>query len=55
METPVQVVTPDFFDSWIATLQAGQSARISSPVNTLAWMARDADTRSYSAREGWAA
>lgn len=55
METPVQVVTPDFFDSWIATLQAGQSARISSPVNTPAWMARDADTRSYSAREGWAA
>jgi cytochrome c oxidase subunit 2 len=55
METPVQVVTPDFFDSWIATLQAGESASISSPVNTLAWMARDADTRSYSAREGWAA
>jgi cytochrome c oxidase subunit 2 len=55
METPVQVVTPDFFDSWIATLQAGQSASISSPVNTLAWMARDADTRSYSAREGWVA
>jgi cytochrome c oxidase subunit II len=55
METPVQVVTPDFFDSWIATLQAGQSARISGQGGALAWMARDADARSYSTREGWAA
>ena len=55
METPVQVVTPDFFQSWIATLQSGQSARISGQGNSLAWMSQDADARSYSNREGWVA
>ena len=39
METPVEVVTPDFFSSWIGTLQAGESARISGQMNTLAWTA----------------
>jgi cytochrome c oxidase subunit 2 len=55
METPVQVVTSDFFDSWIATLQLGQSAHISGQGNTLAWMSHDADARSSSIREGWVA
>ncbi|HEX6544549.1 MAG TPA: cytochrome c oxidase subunit II [Ktedonobacterales bacterium] len=52
METPVQVVTASDFDSWIATLQSGQSAHISSQGNALAWMSRDADVRSNSITEG---
>ncbi len=52
METPLEVVTPDFFSSWIGTIQAGESARISGQMNTLAWMAQDADWRSYSIPEG---
>ena len=55
METPVEVVSPDDFNSWVATLQAGQSARISGQGNALAWMAPDADARSSSIREGWVA
>lgn len=55
METPVEVVTADYFTSWIATLQSNQSGSISSQGNGLAWMAPDADARSYSNREGWAA
>jgi len=55
METPVQVVSSDDFDSWVATLQSGESARISSQGNTLAWMSQDADARSASIREGWVA
>lgn len=55
METPVEVVTADYFTSWIATLQSDQSGSISSQGNGLAWMAPDADARSYSNREGWAA
>lgn len=54
METPVKIVSERDFESWIATIQAGQSAHISSQVNTLAWI-RDADARSYSNREGWVA
>lgn len=55
METPMEIVTPDFFDSWIATLQSGQSAHVSGQMNTTAWMSQDADARSYSNREGWVA
>lgn len=55
METPVEVVTTDFFNSWIATLQSGQSARISGQGSAMAWMSQDADARSYSNREGWVA
>jgi len=55
METPLEVVTPDFFSSWIGTIQAGESARISGQMNTLAWMAQDADWRSSSIRKGWVA
>jgi cytochrome c oxidase subunit II len=55
METPLEVVTPDFFKSWIATLQSEQSARISGQGNAMAWMSQDADARSYSNREGWVA
>jgi len=55
METPVQVVSSNDFDSWVATLQSGESARISSQGNALAWMSQDADARSASIREGWVA
>src|SRR6185437_1770077 len=55
METPLEVVTPDFFSSWIGTIQAGESARISGQMNTLAWMAQDADWRSASIAKGRAA
>jgi cytochrome c oxidase subunit 2 len=55
METPLEVVTPDFFSSWIGTIQAGESARIFGQMNTLAWMAQDADWRSSSIRKGWVA
>lgn len=52
METPVQVVSQSDFDSWIATLQAGGTARVTGQPNTLAWTTQDADRRSYSILEG---
>ena len=52
METPVRVVSERDFESWIATIQSGQSGHISSPAAALAALARDADTRSYSMPEG---
>lgn len=52
METPVKVVSQRDFEDWIATLQQSGSGSISSPAAALAWMARDADTRSYSMPEG---
>lgn len=58
METPVQVVSEQDFDSWVATLQAGESARISGPAGALSWLTTDADARGYgrySVREGRAA
>ena len=52
METPVKVVSQRDFEDWIATLQQSGSGSISSPAAALTWMARDADTRSYSMPEG---
>lgn len=55
METPVNVVSESDFESWVATLQSGGSARISSPVGTVAWITSDADSRTYGMLEGQAA
>ena len=55
METPVRVVSTSDFDSWIATIQSGQTGHISSPISGLAWTTQDADWRSASIAEGWVA
>jgi heme/copper-type cytochrome/quinol oxidase subunit 2 len=53
METPLLIVSESDFESYIATLQSGGSARIAAPARVVAWMASDADSRSASIREGW--
>ena len=55
METPVKVVSESDFESWIATLQSGQTGHISSPIQGLAWATQDADWRSASIAKGRAA
>lgn len=55
METPLLIVSESDFESYIATLLSGGSARIASPANALAWMVPDADSRASSIREGWVA